>query len=1032
MKRSFLFYHWLALSGYTALTILITWPVTPRFFTHIPGTGDAPWFLWQLWWFKHALLELQQSPYLTDLIFYPLKDVPVMAQTPVNELFALPLQVAANIVVFYNVLFLLSYILSGYFTYLLGLAFVRRRALAFIGGLIFAFCAYRNIRGLGHLSLLTTQWMPLTLLLTYQWWRRPTWQRSIAAGVAASLVALSSPYYLGLFLFPVAAVAVGTVLFWQRAAMWQKVRWQSGGLGILIFLGLTIPPYLHYAQLKPELYVLIDALKNTATLNSADLLSWLLPSGLHPFWTPYTGRLYATFATPNQMETTVFVGYLPLLLLFLSFWYVRWQPELRFWQLLAGVTWLLSLGPVLYLQGQALFTWMPYRFLMVLPGFDSFRIPSRIGITAALALSVIAVLVLDQLITRYRWRGWPLALLGGTLLMLSNNLVSFPYPQTDVRLPTLYNRVAASPPEAIAELPAGEYFQAGYNFFNDVSLAMYYQTFHQQPMVSGYLGRRPSRLHEPEHTLPFVRHFFYDGRDQSPVHFPILARLPAAFRPGEMEFAPALLRQSGIGYVVLHASPSQPTFFPNAARLLNQALGLPIEDDGARRLYQVPQPAYQLVNVPLYPLTAATPLEAEQLAAQVTDQPNALRPVLAAGPLTFTIPYTGTWVLQGEWLGEATSTLALQLDAQPLEFQQDAYADATLAWRAAITLTPGRHQLSVSPALTQTGTFQAICTQLCLRDFTIRLAEPTVPAAQPPLATLVNEQGQSVSLLTTQWLTSADEPDPALRSDWLLTVWRLDETTFAQLQSAPETMPALYMHLTNPEGVTQFQVDHQLGERHLALTDAPIIFDLVPLPWPAEELAQTELRLGLWYPTQQTYFWATAPTQVDEANRLQLGSLDRWRQSIASPAIPFDSQQKSTFALASEKTPFLLLQGRIYRSAELEATPQLLTTWRVPANFRVQKELELVVQVTTATGESLHQSVQPLGDSNLLDVDSDYLFHNTPLPSFAAVAPENNVWIGLYDQRSNQWLTATSSASKAKEMIQLGSWKTLETSPLLP
>jgi hypothetical protein len=62
------------------------------------------------------------------------------------------------------------------------------------------FAAIGGARYLGHLSLLTTQWMPLALLLAIQAWRRPSWSKGVAAGVGVGLVLLSSPYYLGLFI----------------------------------------------------------------------------------------------------------------------------------------------------------------------------------------------------------------------------------------------------------------------------------------------------------------------------------------------------------------------------------------------------------------------------------------------------------------------------------------------------------------------------------------------------------------------------------------------------------------------------------------------------------------------------------------------------------------------------------------------------------------------------------------------------------------------------------------------------------------
>ncbi len=157
MKMHDLRHHLAAIGAYVLATILLTYPTATQMSSHIPGGGDAPWFLWQLWWFKHSLIDLLQSPLTTDLIYYPLKDVPVTSQTPFNELFVIPLQFAFSLPVHYTILALLSFVLSGYFTYLLVLQLTRQHLVAFCAGLIFAFCGYRGARYLGHLSLLTTQ-----------------------------------------------------------------------------------------------------------------------------------------------------------------------------------------------------------------------------------------------------------------------------------------------------------------------------------------------------------------------------------------------------------------------------------------------------------------------------------------------------------------------------------------------------------------------------------------------------------------------------------------------------------------------------------------------------------------------------------------------------------------------------------------------------------------------------------------------------------------------------------------------------------
>lgn len=229
--------HLLPLVGYFLLTVLYTWPTVPHFFSHIPGTGDASWFLWQFWWFKHALLDLRQSPYITNVIYYPLQDVPVMAQTPVNELFSLPLQVAFNVVILNNLLFVFTYLLSGYFTYLLGLALTRRREPGICRwGALCLLCRTRHPQPGPH----EPPHYPMDALvpaLVLQCQRRPSWQRGWRLALQQRwwrfprpIRSLFSPCRLGRV-----NLVCAYFVFWQRESIWSKKLWQAA------FVRLALP-----------------------------------------------------------------------------------------------------------------------------------------------------------------------------------------------------------------------------------------------------------------------------------------------------------------------------------------------------------------------------------------------------------------------------------------------------------------------------------------------------------------------------------------------------------------------------------------------------------------------------------------------------------------------------------------------------------------------------------------------------------------------------------------------------------------------
>ncbi|HAJ34078.1 MAG TPA: hypothetical protein DCL15_00080, partial [Chloroflexi bacterium] len=246
--------HLVVLGLYSLLTVLLTWPLILHITTHVPGVPqwafDESTFIWNIWQFKHALIDNLQSPLHSELIWFPLGiDLVLYTYNFYHVLAAMPLALAVNLPLASNVTLLASTVLSGYGTWLLvgyllmrlgdweierlgdspsdhpGAPITQSPAhsapqspisnlqspifwSAFAAGAVYAFASNRAVyAALGHYDMVTTQWIPfyaLALLRIFDPQLSPARQRrwAMLGGLFFALTGLAemiSALFLAMF-----------------------------------------------------------------------------------------------------------------------------------------------------------------------------------------------------------------------------------------------------------------------------------------------------------------------------------------------------------------------------------------------------------------------------------------------------------------------------------------------------------------------------------------------------------------------------------------------------------------------------------------------------------------------------------------------------------------------------------------------------------------------------------------------------------------------------------------------------------------
>ncbi|MCS6843449.1 MAG: hypothetical protein NZ528_03860 [Caldilineales bacterium] len=599
--------HWApaaALLLYILLAVAMTWPLATQLTTAIPGDDFDGWQnYWNLWWMRRAWLEEHTSPYFTTLLYYPTgADLRFQTMAPFNGLTFLNLQLVGNVFLAYNAAVLFSFAVGGFGAYLLALYALRGRqryhrrpaeplppppgllhGAAFLAGAVFAFSPYHFAHLLGHLQLITLQWIPFYAL--YLWRgldRAATGQlRPRDVGMAALflvLVGLSDWYYVmycGLF----TALALAAQLAGRRLRP-AGVAF-AGGVALLFVLTLSplLVPMVQGTRTWQGTSLLRDY-SETITL-SADLLAFVTPQVFHPLWGEWAAQRSAVFSA-TRSEFTVFAGYTVLALAVAG---LASAPRRRsgsaFWALAAGLFAVLALGPILHVGGRTPLlpngqpVPLPYALLYeTVPFIKYSRSVSRFDVMVMLCLGVAAAFgvaaVGNWLRARGRSAGWvaPLA----TALVLFEFL-AVPYPMSPPDTPPWYYTLAQSEePGAVLNLPAN-WSRPGY---------LLYQTVHGKPMSTGYVTRDdPNTLPS---RAPVIGHFFWLGPDVHTRSFDLAAH--------GVQVLHDLLE---VRWVVLdrYKMPGglERTYTEAAAaEIFNAAGQAPVYEDERLTVYQVPPP----------------------------------------------------------------------------------------------------------------------------------------------------------------------------------------------------------------------------------------------------------------------------------------------------------------------------------------------------------------------------------------------------------------------------------------------------------
>jgi hypothetical protein len=543
MRRAAPRTRWLlAFAAYLLLSIVLTWPLAIHLGTVVPNdTGDPLLNSWILWWNAHHV-PLTRA-WWNARIFWPTEGAIALSEHLLGlSLIASPLQwLGADPVTAYCVVFLLSFPLSALAAHALGYTLTGRHDASFVAGLVFGFNPYR-IAQVPHIQVLASWWLPLALVGLHQYLTRRETRWLWLYGGSWLLAGLSNGYYMLFFPVLIALWMFWFVPLVRDRGPWGTllgvsfvaslpllfIAWKYRQVHVALDLKRAYSEILYYSpdvmgffdaspllkfwhltkyhkpegELFPGLVavLLIASLpvagalqtlagrysKTTAALMGLAVvcLGAALWAVVHGPWSIAIGG--HTLVSVAVVKKPISLGLAFLLVALICHPRVReaWRRRsaILFYALATVALYLLVLGPEPQFLGRPiLYRTAPYEWLMLIPGFDTARAPSRFTMIALVALSAAASLAFARLTARRtRVARTAFAIIVCAGIAADGWIAQLPLP---VRPPRIAALEALPAESLVLELPLGDTFHE--------TAAMYRGMYHRHTLVNGFSGFEP-------------------------------------------------------------------------------------------------------------------------------------------------------------------------------------------------------------------------------------------------------------------------------------------------------------------------------------------------------------------------------------------------------------------------------------------------------------------------------------------------------------------------------------------------------------
>ena len=510
-------------------------PIHPDIFKTYLGHGEVVMWSNYFWWFDYAITYLHINPLHDSYLYYPMGMDFIEGGLLPMFLF-IPITHIIGSVASYNLYVLLTFVLSGLGMFLLVDYLITDKKIAFIAGLIFAFCPFHFAASFAHLHTFSIMLLPFFALYVHKMFDSPSIQNVIICSILFSCNALSS------WIVGVMASLFFVIYLIINFQIIKKIKNLSNLLLFVITSSILISPGLYYIVINIVNNKFLSFQISDFIYFSADLLGFIIPSPFHPIFSFFTRPIYSHF-TGNFSENTVFIGYTVLVLSFVGLLYCRKAKKIQPYIVTLIISFLFALGPLLQINGTRFSNfYLPGILPFFTPVLNMIRVPSRYDILIMFCLSIIAAYGIKYLFEKYQLKKshQVISCLLIGFLILFEFLAIIPT-QGVVTTPSFYYKISADDENyTIMDIPAEQstLMQNGSQSWGGLIYYDEYQKIHHKRVIGGYITKTyPLYEQNVVQKDPVLLYLYYLNPSQQHAEIDPLEHLHQRF---------------GIRYLIIH------------------------------------------------------------------------------------------------------------------------------------------------------------------------------------------------------------------------------------------------------------------------------------------------------------------------------------------------------------------------------------------------------------------------------------------------------------------------------------------------